>query len=41
MMTVDSLCGGDGRLALRAKGRDITRTEQRYAVNAPVRDTGK
>lgn len=29
LMTVDSLFGGDGRLALRAEGRDFTRTEQR------------
>ena len=29
LITVDSLFGGDGRLALRAEGRDFTRTEQR------------
>lgn len=29
LMTVDSLFGGDGRLSLKAEGRDFTRTEQR------------
>lgn len=41
LITVDSVFSGDGRLALRTEGCDVTRIEQRDAVNAPARGTGK